>query len=188
MSRTAAASTRVVESVSEPPSASSETSVPLAAPIARALRIVSGAVAPAIETRWTSPPCASVSLRAASSAYSSFALTTAGTAARSRRKSAGRRRSPPDAVSGTGFTRTTIRTSRAVSVRCCGGGSGRSALARQGPGDDQPLDLLGSLVELGDLGVAHHPLDRELVDVAVPAEHLHGIGRHPHRGVAGDEF
>ena len=53
---------------------------------------------------------------------------------------------------------------------------------------DQSLDLLRSFVELGDLRVAHHPLDRELVDVAVAAEDLDGVRRDPHRGVAGDEF
>ncbi len=110
MPRSVAARTRAVESVSDPASWSSVTSVPLAAPIARALRIVSGAPAPAIETIVTSPPCASVSFSAASRAYSSFAFTTAGTAARSRRQSSGRSRSPPEAVSGTGLTRTTIRT------------------------------------------------------------------------------
>src|SRR4029077_21128324 len=163
---------------------------PLAAPIASALRIVSGALAPAIETRWTSPPSASVSFRAASSAYSSFAFTTAGVAARSRRQS-GRRRSPPEAVSGTGLTRTTIRmdSRRLPSGWWAGGQSGsrrgalrgpigESSWSREGPGADQPPDLLGPLVELGDLGVAHHPLDGKLVDVAVSAEHLDDIGRH----------
>ena len=64
--------------VSEPSRAGSVTWTPLAAPIASALRIVSGAFAGAIETSVTSPPCASTSLSAASSAYSSLPLTTAG--------------------------------------------------------------------------------------------------------------
>ena len=63
-----------------------------------------------------------------------------------------------------------------------------AALAEQRPRDDEPLDLLGSLVELGDLRVAHHPLDRELVDVAVAPQHLDGVGGDPHRGVPGHEF
>ena len=59
---------------------------------------------------------------------------------------------------------------------------------QQGPRDDQPLDLLRPLVELGDLRVAHHPLDRVLVDVAVAAQHLDGVGRDAHRRVAADEL
>jgi hypothetical protein len=51
MPRSVAARTRAVESVSEPASASSVTSVPLAAPMAKALRIVSGAPIPAIQRR-----------------------------------------------------------------------------------------------------------------------------------------
>ncbi len=46
----------------------------------------------------------------------------------------------------------------------------------------------GSLVELGDLGVAHHPLDRIFGDVAVSAQDLDRIGGDPHGGVAGDEL
>ena len=103
----AAASTRVVETVQEPSSAGSVTRRPLVAPIARALRMVSGAVAGAIESSVTSPPWASVSLSAASSAYSSLPLTTAGTAPRSNRPS-GPSRSPADAGSGTGFMSTTM--------------------------------------------------------------------------------
>ena len=75
-----------------------------------------------------------------------------------------------------------MRTSRRTSL------PGSVALAEQGPRDDESLDLLGPLVELGDLRVAHHPLDRELVDVAVAAQDLDGVGRDPHRGVTGDEF
>ena len=63
-----------------------------------------------------------------------------------------------------------------------------SLLAEQRSRDDEPLDLLGPLVELGDLRVAHHPLDRELVDVAVAAEDLDGVRGDPHRGVPGHEF
>ncbi len=87
----------------------SVTSTPRVAPMARALRIVSGAFAGAIESSVTSPsPAASMSLRAASRAYSSLPLMTAGTAARSSRPS-GPSRSPADAGSGTGFVSTTMR-------------------------------------------------------------------------------
>src|SRR4029079_10975678 len=33
--------------------------------------------------------------------------------------------------------------------------------------DPEPLDLVGALVDLGDLGIAHHSLDRVLLDVPV---------------------
>ena len=52
----------------------------------------------------------------------------------------------------------------------------------------QPLDLVGALVDLRDLGVAHHPLDGVLVDVAVAAQHLDGVGGHLHGRVAGEEL
>jgi len=32
-------------------------------------------------------------------------------------------------------------------------------------GDHEPLDLVGALVDLGDLGVSHHPLHRVLLDI-----------------------
>src|SRR6478672_11775328 len=41
-----------------------------------------------------------------------------------------------------------------------------------------PLDLVGALVDLGDLRVAHHPLDRVVAGEAVAAEHLHGVDGH----------
>ena len=37
-------------------------------------------------------------------------------------------------------------------------------------GHHDPLDLVGALVDLGDLRVAHHPLDREVGGVAANAE------------------
>ena len=100
MSSSAPARTRAVDTTSEPAERVVRSrGVPLAAPIASALRIVSGAFAPAIDTSVTSPPWASTSFSAASSAYSSLALTTAGVAARSSRQSgpealAARRRDP----------------------------------------------------------------------------------------------
>ena len=54
--------------------------------------------------------------------------------------------------------------------------------------DDEALDLLRALVELRDLRVAHHPLDRVLGDVAVSAQDLDGVGGDPHGGVAGDQL
>jgi hypothetical protein len=38
------------------------------------------------------------------------------------------------------------------------------------------LDLVGALVDLGDLGVAHHALNRKILGVARTAEQLHGVG------------
>ena len=134
------------------------------------------------EERDLAPPCASTSLSAASSAYSSLPLTTAGDggpvqAAVRAEPLAGRCR----IRDGLGEDDDAQRDVNLLAT-------GSAALAEQRPRDDQPLDLLGPLVELGDLRVAHHPLDRELVDVAVSAQDLDGIGRDPHGGVTGDEF
>src|SRR5881628_875000 len=63
--------------------------------------------------------------------------------------------------------------------------SGRSS-AGQLAGDHHALDLVGALVDLGDLCVAHEALDGILARVAVAAEDLHGIGRDLHCGVAGE--
>src|SRR5439155_5584070 len=52
--------------------------------------------------------------------------------------------------------------------------------------DDQPLDLRGALVELHDLRVAHELLDGVVLDEAVAAVDLHGVGRDLHRGVRGE--
>src|SRR4051794_31054158 len=52
--------------------------------------------------------------------------------------------------------------------------------------DHEPLDLRGALVDLEQLRVAHQLLDRVLLHVAVPAEHLHSVRRHLHRGVGGE--
>jgi hypothetical protein len=43
-------------------------------------------------------------------------------------------------------------------------------LLEKGAGDDHAPDLVSALVDLGDLGVAHHPLDREVLRVAGPTE------------------
>src|SRR6184192_4732239 len=52
--------------------------------------------------------------------------------------------------------------------------------------DHEPLDLRGALVDLEQLRVAHELLDRVLLDVAVAAEDLDGVGRHLHRRVGGE--
>src|SRR5690349_13159847 len=49
----------------------------------------------------------------------------------------------------------------------------------------EALDLVGALVDLGDLRVPHHPLDRVVLDVPVAAEHLHGVRRDLHGDVRG---
>src|SRR4051794_4337579 len=50
-------------------------------------------------------------------------------------------------------------------------------LAEQRAGDDQPLDLARALVDLGHLRVAEVALGRELLGVAVAAEHLDRLAR-----------
>src|SRR5512138_3685197 len=60
-----------------------------------------------------------------------------------------------------------------------------SGLAQQLLGDDHSLDLVRALVDLGDLGVAHEALDRELAGIAVAAEDLHRVGGHLHGGIGG---
>src|SRR5664280_554239 len=52
--------------------------------------------------------------------------------------------------------------------------------------DDYALDLIGPFVDLGDLGVTHEALDREVLRKAVTAEQLHGVSGDAHRGVRGE--
>ena len=124
----------------------------------------------------TSPPCASVSLSAFSSRYSSLPFASSWTD-RSVSRSLPSRSVP---TTGTALSRTTM-----FMRLSCGQVTG---CAQQVAGDDQSLDLLRALVELRDLGVAHHPLDRVLGRVAVAAQHLDGVGRDGHRGVAAEEL
>src|ERR1700733_8962514 len=56
------------------------------------------------------------------------------------------------------------------------------------PRDDQSLDLVRAFVDLGDLGVAHHALDRILLDVSVSAEDLDGLDGHPHGDVRAEQL
>src|SRR2546422_227722 len=52
----------------------------------------------------------------------------------------------------------------------------RLAAGEEIASDDDTLDLVGALVDLRDLGVAHEALHRVLARVAVAAEDLHGVG------------
>src|SRR5918998_316212 len=67
-------------------------------------------------------------------------------------------------------------------------GSSGGALPEEAAGDDHALHLVGALVDLGDLGVAHHALDREVLGVAGAAEELDGVGGHLHGDVGGERL
>src|SRR4029079_7313064 len=56
---------------------------------------------------------------------------------------------------------------------------GSACRLQQLPGDDQALDLTGPLVDGLHARIAHVPLHRELVDVAVAAVELHSLVRGP---------
>src|SRR4029453_1041906 len=49
-------------------------------------------------------------------------------------------------------------------------------LGRQPPRDDQPLNLVGALEDLGDLGLAHVALDAVVARVADAPDTLHRAG------------
>ncbi len=66
--------------------------------------------------------------------------------------------------------------------------SGRCDLVEQAPGDDDSLDLVRALVDLGDLGIPHHALDREVPRVAGAPEELDGIGGHAHGRVRREQL
>src|SRR5690349_6403179 len=72
---------------------------------------------------------------------------------------------------------------RRTQARGCDPCLGLRSLLEELAGHDHALDLVGALVDLGDLGVAHHALDREVAGVAVAPEQLHRVGRDLHRGV-----
>src|SRR6266542_2798999 len=59
----------------------------------------------------------------------------------------------------------------------------RSA-AGKGPADHDPLDLRGALEDRVDLGVPVPLLHREVLDVAVASQDLHGLLGDPHRHLA----
>src|SRR5260370_13300104 len=54
--------------------------------------------------------------------------------------------------------------------------SGSEDSFEEGTRDDDALDLVCSFVNLRDLGVTHHPLDRVVGDVSVTAQDLHAVG------------
>src|SRR5688500_18560806 len=54
--------------------------------------------------------------------------------------------------------------------------------------DDDPLDLVGAFDDLECLGLPHVPLDRVVLDVAVAAEHLNGVGRDAHGHVGAEQL
>src|SRR5205823_13586513 len=56
------------------------------------------------------------------------------------------------------------------------------------PRNHDALDLVRALVDLGDLGVTHHALDRIVVHVAEAAQHLDRLDRHAHRVVGGEQL
>src|ERR1022692_1480539 len=66
--------------------------------------------------------------------------------------------------------------------------AGGGLLAERLPRDDDALDLLRALVDLRDLRIAHHALDRVFGHVAVAAEQLHRVGRHLHSDIAALEL
>src|SRR3954453_19838617 len=106
---------------------------------------------------------------------------------------AGTSRSPPDKK----FTAPLCgrRAVRTITLRLIGRRRW-PRLLEEAPCDHHALHLVGALVDLGDLGVAHHALHREVLRVTGPAEeldrvrgHLHGdVGRERLRrgGDAGD--
>src|SRR6266436_10043901 len=53
-------------------------------------------------------------------------------------------------------------------------------------GDDDPLDFAGAFIDLRHLGVPEQLLHGEIAHVAVPAEQLHRLRGHPHRGLRGE--
>src|SRR5947207_2442889 len=55
-------------------------------------------------------------------------------------------------------------------------------------GDDDPLDFAGAFIDLRHLGVPEQLLHGKIPHVAVAAEQLYGLGRHPHRGFRGEQL
>src|SRR4051794_19038992 len=66
--------------------------------------------------------------------------------------------------------------------------SAASGVAKEGAGDHEPLDLARALVDLGDLGVAVVALGRELLRVAVAAQHLDRLAGLPARDRAREQL
>src|SRR6187200_2565251 len=72
----------------------------------------------------------------------------------------------------TAVSPTHSATAAANRIRRTGGAT---TLAPHRAGDHEPLDLVRALVDLRDLRIAHHALDRILVDIPVAPEDLHGL-------------
>src|SRR5699024_7415412 len=122
----------------------------------------------------TSQPVAAVSWRAASRACRSSRLVMVAIEARSRDPS-GLTATLPE-VSGTCLTQTIAFIVTLPS------------LLQQRARDDHHLHLAGALVDLGDLGVAHHPLDRIVAGVAVTAKELQAAAGHVAGRAGGDQL
>src|SRR5438445_7702561 len=76
----------------------------------------------------------------------------------------------------------------AVAVVAVAPASAAPRSTEQRPGNHHALDLVGALIDLGDLCVSHHSLDRVVGDVAVTTEQLDAVRGHPHRHVRGEEL
>src|SRR5699024_2059418 len=171
---TAAARIWEVAKVSEPPNSRPETSTPRSAPRAISSRSMPSAGGGPMVTTTTSQPVASLSCRAASTALRSSGLVMVAMAARSIVPSGLTATLPW--VSGTCLTQTIAFIVRLAS------------LLQQRAGDDHHLDFAGALVDLGDLGIAHHPLDGVVTGVAVTAEQLHAAAGDVAGGAGGDQL
>src|SRR5512136_2068418 len=112
------------------------------------------------------PPCFSFRRSASSMAYTSKGLMIEATPSRTRVLVSGLIRT--FVVSGTCLMQTTIFTPPALLLP-------PDRFLDQVHRDHLALDLVGALVDLGDLRVAHHLFDRVLLHVAVAAEHLHRV-------------
>src|SRR5450759_1765125 len=87
-----------------------------------------------------------------------------------------------DAIS----SNTLTRTKRSASPVAAQGKPSAELPLQECPCHHDALDLVCSLIYLGDLGVAHHPLDREVLDVPRASEELDRIGRDLHGHVRGE--
>src|SRR5699024_7213520 len=61
-------------------------------------------------------------------------------------------------------------------------------LAENVAGDNDALDLTRALVDLGDLGIAHHALNRVILGVAVAAVDLDCLGGDLHGSFGGEQL
>lgn len=56
------------------------------------------------------------------------------------------------------------------------------------PANELPVDLIGPLPNLGDLGVAHQSFGAEILDIPVSSMQLHALGRDAHSHVRGPQL